>query len=289
MITPDFLKTRPRAAGLRTLIEALLLCLGLVVGTARVCAYPPALPHTLYGMVRDELGNPLTPGATIMLETSSGVKVFGIVSGLIQPGINYQLSVPLDAGLTSEAYRPTALNPRAPFKIRVKIGSVPYLPIEMSRDFAQIGQPGKRTRLDLTLGEDSNGDGLPDAWQRRIHSDLSKVAPDQDADQDGMTNLQEYLAGTYAFDSESGFILNIVRTQDDAPVLEFTAINGRIYTVQGSSDLVTWKPVSFRLMPVATQTPELKSYTASDVRQVQVQVVTPAGESVLPFFRLKLE
>lgn len=289
MITPDFLNARRQVSGLRPWIEALLLCLGLALGAARVCAYPPALPHMLYGMVRDELGNPLAAGATILLETPSGVKVYGVVSDILEPGVNYRLNVPLDAGLTSEAYRPTALNPRAPFKIRVKIGSVPYLPIEMSRDFAQIGQPGKRTRLNLTLGEDSNGDGLPDAWQRRINSDLSKVGPNDDADHDGMTNMEEYLAGTYAFDSESGFVLNIVRTQNDAPVLEFTAISGRMYTVQASSDFVIWKSVSFRMLPVAAETPELKSYSATDIRQVQVQVVTPAGESVPPFFRLKLE
>jgi hypothetical protein len=191
--------------------------------------------------------------------------------------------------LTSETYNPTALNPRAPFKIRVKIGSVPYLPIEMSRNFVQIGQPGKRTLLNLTLGEDSNGDGLPDAWQRRINSDLSKVAPGDDADGDGMTNMEEYLAGTYAFDPESGFTLNIVRTQKDAPVLEFTSINGRIYTIQGSDDFATWKPVGFRLSTAATDDPVLSSYTAGDIRRVQVQVVTPADQTVPKFFRLSLE
>ena len=30
----------------------------------------------------------------------------------------------------------------------------------------ELGKPSETTRLDLTLGEDSDGDGLPDAWER---------------------------------------------------------------------------------------------------------------------------
>ncbi len=272
-----------------TLRGALLGFLLLGVAPARVVAFPPALPHTVYGMVRDELGNPLAAGATIILESASGVKVFGVVSGLLEPGVNYRLSVPLDAGLTSAAYRPTALNPWAPFKIRVKIGSASYLPIEMSRDFAALGEPGKRTLLNLTLGEDSNGDGLPDAWQRRINADLSKVARGDDTDRDGISNLEEYLAGTYAYDPQSGFILDIVRTEGDAPVLEFTAINGRSYSLQGSTDLGQWSPVQFRLVAAGSEGQPLSTYVAVDIRRVQVQVATSAGQPIPQFFKLILE
>lgn len=287
MTTTVLLTSRRASSGFWALLGALLLVGGLA--PARVAAFPPALPHTVYGMIRDELGNPLAAGASIILESASGVKVFGVVSGLLEPGVNYRLSVPLDAGLTSAAYRPTALNPRAPFKIRVKIGAVTYLPIEMSHNFASIGQPGKRTLLNLTLGEDSNGDGLPDAWQRRINADLSQVAPGDDADHDGMSNLDEYLAGTYAYDPESGFVLAIVRTEDDLPVLEFTAISGRTYALHGSSDLDTWSPVQFRLATAGTDSPLITTYAAADVRRIQVQVVTPAEQPVPRFFKLVLE
>jgi hypothetical protein len=283
MTTPVSLAYR----GVWKLLGALVL--GLALESFRVVAFPPALPHTLYGMVRDELGNPLNEGASIILESASGVKVFGVVSGLLEPGVNYRLGVPLDAGLTGDAYRPTALNPRAPFKIRVKIGARTYLPIEMSRNFSQLGEPGKRTLLNLTLGEDSNGDGLPDAWQRRINADLSKVTPDGDADKDGMSNLDEYLAGTYAYDPESGFLLTILRSENDVPVLEFTAINGRTYTLQGSPDLQDWKPVQFRLVTGSGESPTLTAYSAADIRNVQVSVVTPPEQPVPRFFKLMVE
>ncbi len=273
-----------RAASWSAAILGVLLLAG-----APALAYPPALPHTFYGMVRDEQGNPLTPGASIILETASGVKVYGVVSSLLAPGVNYRLRVPLDAGLASVAYKPTALNPQAPFKIRIKVDNATYLPIEMSRDFAQMGQPGKSTLLNLTLGEDSNGDGIPDAWQRRINSDLSQVSPDGDADNDGLTNLQEYLAGTYAFDPASGFMLNIVRFNADAPVLAFTAVAGRTYTLLGSVDLEAWSPAQFRIAGAAAESAPRDSYFAPDVRAMEVEAAIPAGQPAPRFFKVMLE
>lgn len=274
-----------------------LLAIGYGSSPPRAAAFPPALPHTFYGLIRDEQGNPLPAGASITLESAAGVKVYGRVSGMFEPGVNYRLQVPLDAGLTTEAYRPTALNPRAPFKIKVTVGRTTFLPIEMSHDFALMGDPGKSTLLNLTLGVDSNGDGLPDAWQSRINADLGRVKPGDDADVDGLTNLEEYLAGTYASDPKSGFVLTILRLNGPTPVLAFTAIAGRTYSVLGSLDLETWTPVSFRLAAAtgseaaterAHATP-MASYSAPDVRGMEVEVVSPAGQPVPRFFKLMLQ
>jgi hypothetical protein len=38
----------------------------------------------------------------------------------------------------------------------------------MKGDLSKLGEPGKRTHLDLTLGEDLDGDGIPDAWERAL-------------------------------------------------------------------------------------------------------------------------
>jgi hypothetical protein len=277
-----------RAPWRATLLWVMLL--GLSPLTPRVAAFPPALPHTFYGLIRDELGNPLPAGAAITLESSSGVKVYGVVSDIFEAGVNYRLRVPLDAGLTNDRYKPTALHPAAPFKITIRVGATVFLPIEMTHDFAHIGEPGKSTLLNLTLGEDSNGDGLPDAWQRRINADLGKVTPGGDADGDGLTNEQEYLAGTYASDPANGFALSIVRLQDSVPVLAFTAITGRTYIILGSSDLNSgWSPVQVRLAGAAATSTPLSSYTSTGVSKLEVEVATPAGEAAARFFKLMLE
>ncbi len=58
----------------------------------------------------------------------------------------------MDAGLTPDNYRPTALRPSVSFRMKVLIGGVTYLPIEMRANYANLGKPAQSTRIDLTLG-----------------------------------------------------------------------------------------------------------------------------------------
>jgi len=114
---------------------------------------------------------------------------------------------------------------------------------------------------------------------------LADINPNDDADGDGLSNLLEYLAGTYAFDPQDGFSLNIVSTQGDRPVLEFLAIRGRDYEIQGSADLQSWSPVAFTFTTDAAGTAVRDSFRATDTR-VRRPVVA-LGEGPQPrFFKL---
>jgi len=257
-------------------------------GAAR--AFPPAPHHTLYGVVRDELGQPLAiPQAEIVLETLTGVCLKTPVVPGLRPGMNYRLAVPMDAGLTADSYRPTALRPSVAFQLRVKIGQLTYLPLELRGRYANLGQPARSTRLDLTLGEDTDGDGLPDAWERALMAmlggglTLADIRPGDDPDGDGLSNLQEYLAGTYAFDPQDGFRLDILGLREQRPVLAFLAIRGRTYTVQGSADLETWLPVAFRLADDGPTAPPLRAYYARDVRVIYLEAEVPPEASIQAF------
>jgi hypothetical protein len=253
-------------------------------------AFPPSPHHTIYGVVRNEMGEPIsTDDATVILETVTGVQLATKVCPSPALGTNYRLRVPMDAGLTPDNYRPTALRPNVSFRMKVLIGGVTYLPIETRANYANLGKPALSTRLDLTLGEDSDGDGLPDAWERAL-SDmlggalrLDDIRPGDDSDGDGLTNLQEYLAGTYAFDPQDGFRLDIAGTVDGRPVLEFMAIRGRTYTLFGSADLKTWVPVAFRLSNDAPATAPRTSYHAADVRIVRIEAVLAPDQDMALF------
>jgi hypothetical protein len=253
-------------------------------------AYPPAPDHLFYGVVRDEMGNPLTTqSAEILLETTSGIQLKTQVIPGLQAGVNYQLKVPMDSGITADLYKPTALRPTVPFRIKVRIGQTVYLPIEMKGDFAHLGQPGQRTRLDLTLGEDANGNGLPDAWERallQVGGGTGAIRPEDDFDGDGLSNLEEYIAGTYAFDSQDGFALKINRTENQAIQLSFMAIRGRTYSIVGSADFHTWIPVQFRIPANGADAPFVTDYYASDVRVLRVEVLSPADQPSMRFFNL---
>ena len=70
--------------------------------------------------------------------------------------------------------------------MKVQIGASVYLPMEMMIS-QPIGQPAGVTRLDLTLGVDSDGDGMPDAWELAYGLDPNDPTDaDKDADGDGI-------------------------------------------------------------------------------------------------------
>ena len=258
-------------------------------------AFPPSPHHLFYGTVRDESGNPLfVNNAEVFLQTSSGTQIKAAIVPNLEPGLNYRLAVPMDAGLTQDLYKPTALRPTVPFKLQVRIGNTVYLPVEMSGDYARLGQPAQSTRLDLTLGEDTDGDGLPDAWEKALltlsggSKTLKDIKPGDDFDGDGLSNLQEYLAGTYAFDDQDGFSLKAVRQNGALTMLEFLAIRGRSYTIHSSKDLEHWTAASFR---ISAQTPGafLPRLQAADTKVVRVEVDPGAGAETLRFFKLTVQ
>ena len=268
------------------LLYALLIALGAFSRPAH--AYPPAPFHLVYGMLRDQYGTPITVrGTEVVLETSAGVKIKVVINPGIEVGANYRLEVPMDAGLLAGAYQPTALRPFAPFRIKVRVGSATYLPIEMAGAYSKLGQPGQRTRLDLTLGEDSDGDGLPDAWERLVNPDIAEVKPDARA-ASGLTYQQTYLAGTYVVDPSKGFELSITGFNRSSAVLEFLAVTGRTYTLVGSADLKTWKPVQFRVSAEGANGTVRGSLRAEAVKTMRIEAVDDGVEPAPGFFRLML-
>jgi hypothetical protein len=266
-----------------------ILMAAILVLPGLMHAFPPAPHHTFFGMVRDELGRPLEgEKVEVLFETSSGRLVrTGVGLGL--PGINYRMRVPMDAGSTADLYNPVAMRHAMPYKIRVKVGTKVYLPIEMIGDLGKMGQPGEETLLNLTLGEDSDGDGLPDAWERALLAQgqgLGDINPNDDTDGDGMSNLAEYISGNYAFDKKDGLRLDILKKTDDSTVLEFMAIRGRTYTVHGSDNLNDWAQVDFR---EGEQEDAQSNYRASDVRKVLITVPHGEGSGSAKFFKLMVQ
>ena len=76
------------------------------------------------------------------------------------------------------------------------------------------------------------------AWPRASADDAAL-----DADHDGMTNLQEYLAGTDPQDAASRFT-NAITLDGGVPSVRFIARAGRGYTVQFSDTLGSWSKLA---------------------------------------------
>jgi hypothetical protein len=89
---------------------------------------------------------------------------------------------------------------------------------------------------------DSDGDGIPDWWMMKYFghptgqtNDLS-LAQD-DADGDGVSNLQEYLAGTSPIDPASVFQLAEKVPVNNTVDLAWPAVMGRSYQIQFKTNL----------------------------------------------------
>lgn len=259
-------------------------------------AYPPAPHHTFFGSVRNEWGDPIdVTGAVVFVQSGTARGVTASVTASTEPGVNYRLVVPMDSGATTDPYQVSALRQNQTFQLKVQIGTRSYLPIEMAASSRQIGLPAGITRLDLTLGEDTDGDGLPDVWERALIAvlggglTLQDIRPEDDLDHDGSSNRDEYLAGTYPFDPTDGFRLRIVSASPAAFALEFLALRGRTYTLWTSDDLSQWTPVAFRVPAEGSGSPLYDHFPASSVRFLQVEVPPPAGSITNRYFKATVQ
>ncbi|MEI6891522.1 MAG: putative glycoside hydrolase [Pontiella sp.] len=84
--------------------------------------------------------------------------------------------------------------------------------------------------------EDSDGDGLDDLWEFRNFGDETIADPEGDPDGDGLTNMEEYIVGTNPNLPSSFEISDLIL--DQSLQLEWDAVDGRLYQVYWSSNLV---------------------------------------------------
>ena len=257
-------------------------------------AFPPAPDGIIYGMVKDQYGTPLNvAGDQVVLQTPGGVQVAATIQPGLAVGVNYELNVPMDAATFGGPYNASALVAGAQYKLYVVVGSSTNLPIEMAGAYSVLGIPAAVTRQDLTIGMDSNGDGIPDSWETVFLSEigsnltLAQINPNVDYAHDGRTLKQEYLLGNYPYDPGYNFSVQLVSQSAGSAVLAFTAMTGRTYSVTASSDLQNWTPVSFTIP--ASGSAAMTSYNSPIVQSLQIQTVQPASSPNVQFFRLQLQ
>lgn len=282
--------------------------LAVLSPTPPLHAFPPAPFFTLHGMVRDEQGNALDIDGAYVSLLKNGVEVLQTpVRSSRLPDQNYQFRLRMDMQRPGTAtYSSLVSGAGAAFTLGVVLHNVTYLPLEMRTPRA-VGQPGQRVRLDLTLGQDSDGDGIPDAWeQSQLYAggvmpgdngwDLSLMSRDGDFDGDGVSNWTEYIAGTFATDPTDYLDLQVVGARSGRLQLRFFGIYGKVYTLQASTDLQTWTTASFYLSDPAppedddpsafTPPAPLLSHRAANT--AFVDLYAPASPDGRTFYRLQV-
>ena len=94
----------------------------------------------------------------------------------------------------------------------------------------------------VTVNVDSDGDGIPDWWMMQYFGHPTGQAGDlslasDDADGDGASNLQEYLAGTDPTNPNSVFRLSAAAPANSTISLSWPAVPGKSYQVQYTTNL----------------------------------------------------
>ena len=259
-----------------------------------VFGFPPAPHHLIKGTVRDSQGYEIEVDGTVLLKTVTGVVINAPLTPSLFVDASYHMEVPMDAGVTPDSYKPTALNPLVPFTMEVRIGSQSYFPFEMSGDLGSLGVAGGTTVIDLTLGVDSDGDGIPDQWEQSLmskttrYNSLEDINPDDDLDGDGLSNYREYLANTYAYDVLDGLALKIVSVTEDEYTIRFLGISDHSYTIFGSSGMqaLNWTQRSFRLSTDDVSDSLRESYESGEVEVIEAVIPRADGEGNAAFFKL---
>lgn len=268
-----------------------------LLAISRASAFPPAPYYTLYGTVRNQVGETVrTEGAVVILLKGGTEIARTLITASPRVDQNYEMNIRIDQNRSgTQFYSDKALAAQGLFSLVVEIEGAFFYPIEVAGNLT-TGTGGERIRLDLNLGEDLDGDGLPDTWEQwQLYQaglspdengnwNLSLIDRDGDFDGDGTSNLIEYIAGTFAGDATETFNLTIKEKSDTSVRFEFFAITGKTYSIERSLDMKKWARV-----PFSTALPVADSASFSAIQAGVLSAFTvPAAAGTNEFFRLSV-
>ena len=134
----------------------------------------------------------------------------------------------------------------------------------------------------IAAGADSDGDGIPDAWEIQHAGNLTTLTHNGDADNDGVTDYQEYLADTDPLSAASSLRITaksftkVTGTEDD--FITWTSQPTRNYDLQYSTTLFpgSWNSVGSQFNSTNTTiTGEFTSRSPAIYRFFRVQALRP--------------
>jgi len=125
-------------------------------------------------------------------------------------------------------------------------------------------------------GPDTDGDGLPDAWELTHYGSLAG-GPGADTDGDGQTSLAEYLAGTNPNDPASVLaITSHTSSGGISTTLTWKSMMSRNYRIEQSTDLGTWFDSGLGIIaPAGATTTDAFTHPYAPKRFFRVLAVNP--------------
>ncbi len=113
------------------------------------------------------------------------------------------------------------------------------LPEVAAKPIFSVLVPPASTQLFLT---DSDTNGIDDSWEAAFFG-TTGIAPEEDADRDGSSNVSEFLSGTSPLDGTDFLRPSLVR-EETRYHLEWPSLANRTYVVEESPDLGEWTGIA---------------------------------------------
>lgn len=138
----------------------------------------------------------------------------------------------------------------------------------------------------LAPGPDSDGDGIPDAYEYARAGDLTTLSDHgADADEDGVSDVDEAAADTGATDKDDRFEIVAFTSGTGTNTLAWTSRPTRLYRVEATNTLPStadgeWTDVGGGLLGPPEGSPSMKGIATGDEtrRFYRIQVVTPLAQ-----------
>ncbi|HKQ39579.1 MAG TPA: thrombospondin type 3 repeat-containing protein [Verrucomicrobiae bacterium] len=148
--------------------------------------------------------------------------------------------------------------------------------ISLSNQFAYVQTDS------INYGPDSDGDGIPDAWELQFAPNLGVLNGAGDNDGDGLSNAEEFIADTNPLDPNSNLrIMSIAKADPPSPTkLTWTSSPTRVYRIRSTmmlADPQPWPDIGLGLLAPdpGTSTTRNVGFNPEDVRFFVIEAVQP--------------
>jgi hypothetical protein len=230
--------------------------------TVQLVWYYQGVPigSTLHGWLIDDIevtGTASSQGGTIMISANLGQESF-------------KLSGPVSVNGTGLS---TSLTNAPLGDYTISFGDVDFYetPTNQSGSLTKVG--GTLSFTGNYTFIDANHNGISDAWEKyyfaAVTTNRSQLT---DTDGDGMTDYQEFIAGTDPTNPASKLIFVSTIQTNSTVQFKWSAVPGRSYQVLGSSDLVSWTPVGDWMRATVSPMSFVATNAAPGSRSYKVQV-----------------